>query len=755
MWAPQRSLIAVALSLASAACAPEPPADFSVDSARAHLTQLAGVIGARPAGTAPNAAARAYVVSALERAGFQVRVQDVEARRPGIGLAGRVRNVIGLLPGAQPDAIGIVAHYDSVPESPGAGDNALGVASALEAARVLVSRGARRWSLYVLLTDSEESGLLGAAALLEDPEVASRLRLVLNLDGMGGDAPVVLFETGPGSGWLTGVWARAAPIPRGASHFHEIYRRLPNDTDFSVFRRAGIPGLNFAAVGDSYVYHSRLDQPGRVTDAAILAAGASIVAIVDALEREDITRRTSDEASYTDLGGLAVLSWGPRVDLGLALIAVALGIAAIVRAAVDLWRRRGASAPIIAILWSVIGTAFVLAAMTGAVATLRAVREVYHPWYAHPERLLALLAAIAAASGATLARLSALLPQAWRPARTPSAVWLPALIVWTTLTAAAGWALPRVTFLCAVPLACAAAPVAAAGFRPAALRVSAFASGAATLVLFPRDAILLFPFLTALLGSAGVLVPIWVYPALGAGFAIYLAPPWAALILDLPARLMRAMLWPLALLAVASFAWAFMAPAYTPERPLRASMTLMVTPDGEGHLALASAEPLFAIGGDVPLLLPGRSDIPGVRFAARGAFSVSGRIAAPEPAGSVGTRISEDDGDAGVAVELEIRAATSGTSAAVLLPHGMEPRDSSLPGIVIGGRWRTRYVGIPEEGLTLRLILDPADLDRLGDARLWLQPPAGTAPPSVDASALWHMPGVAWDVLVRHELALR
>ncbi len=743
---------AIGLALAAAACAPAPPADFSTAAARAHLDQLAGVIGPRPAGTDANADARAYIIQALENAGFDVRVQDTEARRPEIGLAGRVRNVIGLLPGQRPDAIGIVAHYDSVPESPGGGDNALGVASALEAARVLASHGTRRWSVYVLLTDSEESGLLGATALLDDPEVAARLKTVVNLDSMGADAPVVLFEAGPGNSWLTGVWARAAPIPRGASYFYEIYRRMPNDTDFSVFRRAGIPGLNLAAVGDSYAYHSRLDRATRVTDAAIRGAGATTLAVVEALEREDITRRTSDEASYTDLGGLAALSWGPRVDLVLAVLAVVLGVVALVRCAANLCRR-GAGAPIVALLWTVIGGSLVLAAMTGAVSTLRAVREVYHPWYAHPERLLVLLVTMAAASVAVLARMSAILPKAWRPARAPGAVWLPALTVWVALTAAAGWGVPRVTFLCALPLLAAAGPIAAFGLRPAAARTAALASAAVTLVLFPRDAVLFFSFLTALLGLAGVLVPVWVYPALTAGFAIFLAPPLVALAVELPPRFTRALLWPLAALAVASFAWAFMATAYTPARPLRASMAQVVTPDGDGHVALASAEPLFAIGAGTPSLVPGRSDVPELRFAVRGAFSVSGRMAPPGPAGSVSARTSGSD--AAVVVELDILADAPGTSAAVLLPHGVSPRDSSLPGIAVAGRWRTRYVGIPAEGLTLRLTLDPADLARLDEARVWLQPPIGTAPSPGDAAAWWHLPGVAWDVLVRHELPLR
>ena len=40
----------------------------------------------------------------------------------------------------------------------------------------------------------------------------------------------------------------------------EIYQQLPNDTDFSIFKRAGLPGLNFAFIEGAVIYHTRLDD---------------------------------------------------------------------------------------------------------------------------------------------------------------------------------------------------------------------------------------------------------------------------------------------------------------------------------------------------------------------------------------------------------------------------------------------------------------------------------------------------------------
>ena len=81
-----------ALAVASLALCPgcsRPPSDFSIDNARAHLVQLASAIGSRPAGTAANARARAYLADVLTRSGFAVRIQTADATNARFGVSGR------------------------------------------------------------------------------------------------------------------------------------------------------------------------------------------------------------------------------------------------------------------------------------------------------------------------------------------------------------------------------------------------------------------------------------------------------------------------------------------------------------------------------------------------------------------------------------------------------------------------------------------------------------------------------------------
>ena len=150
------------VAVTAAACTAD--TRFSSQNARAHVNQLAGTIGSRPAGSDANRRAREYLVDQLRFFGYTVRVQEAEASRSELGLSAHVFNIIAVVPGASPDALGVMAHYDSRPTSPGAGDDALGTAVALECARLLASRRDRQHSIMVLLTDAEEEGLMGAAA---------------------------------------------------------------------------------------------------------------------------------------------------------------------------------------------------------------------------------------------------------------------------------------------------------------------------------------------------------------------------------------------------------------------------------------------------------------------------------------------------------------------------------------------------------------------------------------------------------------
>lgn len=79
----------------------------------------------------------------------------------------------------------IGAHYDAVPGTPGADDNATGVAVLLELARVFAI-SPLRFPLRLVAFDMEEYGMLGSAAYAQSlQEKGESLRLMLSLEMLG------------------------------------------------------------------------------------------------------------------------------------------------------------------------------------------------------------------------------------------------------------------------------------------------------------------------------------------------------------------------------------------------------------------------------------------------------------------------------------------------------------------------------------------------------------------------------------------
>jgi hypothetical protein len=718
-----RTACLLVLLVATTTGCSRPSGIFSDHNARAHVEMLAGTIGSRPVGTQANGRARAYVIDQLRLFGYDVRVQETDARRPDVGRTARVANIIATLPGERQEAVGLVSHYDSRADTPGAGDDAFGVAVSLEAARVIAASKPRRWTTMVLVTDAEEAGLMGAAALMNDPEVRDRLAAYINLEATGSAGPAMLFETGPGNAWLVRAWSRVAPRPRGGSFALEIYRRLPNDTDFSILRRHDIPGLNLALVGNSHVYHTSRDTPDRLDPSAVHDTGDNVIATIAALQHADITARTDRDAIYFDIGGRVALSYGPLVSWILTGAAVILGLFAWIRITRFLIREEGAGAWILGVLWALFGTALAIAAMVGATGLIRTSREVYHPWYSDPDRLLIFLGSIGGVIGWMMARAGRWIPARARGLRHPVVAWTSALPLWLALALLTAWAAPSASYLWTIPLL-------AAGlvFLVVPLRSVAAARAASVLVLgvsatfWLRDTVELFRFLTAVLGRMPFVTPVYAYAALVSVAGLMILPPLFAAIASTRALIRPALMTAVLLFIVAiSGMRTWLAPAYTNEQPLRASLRV-VQEDGAANAAwqLGALEPGVVLAPDAPggwspigreVVLPwGRLPQPfvfGTSTASIGAAPV--RVTAfdvsPLPTGGSTVRLAVIPGEPGLAVSF-------------VLPVELAPERTNLPGVVRSGRWSATFIAPPAEGIAWEASFARASPEQLRALRL-------------------------------------
>jgi hypothetical protein len=150
----------------------------------------------------------------------------------------------------------IVAHYDTVPASPGAYDNAAGTAAAIAAAVGLSGRGI---PAHVLLTDGEELGLSGARAVVRELSSSGRLAAVSTavvLDGGGRGRVAEAWLSAPelDAGVTTAFWGACKAHGYGAL----VRRPAPPSSDHAAFSEAGVPAVMFT-VNDTAILHQASD----------------------------------------------------------------------------------------------------------------------------------------------------------------------------------------------------------------------------------------------------------------------------------------------------------------------------------------------------------------------------------------------------------------------------------------------------------------------------------------------------------------
>ncbi|MFJ5618036.1 M28 family peptidase [Micromonospora sp. NPDC093243] len=288
-----------------------------------------------PAGSPANDQVRAHVEQVLRGLGLETQVQDTVAPEAGqlSGAAGgatlaRVRNVVAQLPGTDPTGrVFLVAHYDSVQTGPGGNDDAAGTSTILEVARALATGPRPRNDIVFVLTDAEEACLCGAAAFAASHPLAADGGVVLNLEARGSTGPVIMFETSRNNAKLVDVFARAAPHPVGTSFAVEIYRALPNDTDFTAFLDKNFVGLNSAYIDGGAIYHTPLDTPAAMDRASLQQHGDNALGLAREFGRTDLTDlRAGGDASYFPVPG-GLVHYPGWLTLPLALLALAAVVA--------------------------------------------------------------------------------------------------------------------------------------------------------------------------------------------------------------------------------------------------------------------------------------------------------------------------------------------------------------------------------------------------------------------------------------------
>jgi len=258
------------------------PARFRVDASLQSVRRLAGRIGPRETTSHAYARAAGWVERRFDATGYDVMRQRLSVPAGvswGVPVdAGRTWNVI-----AQPADFDpfrpyrlVGAHLDTVPQAPGAEDNASGVAVLLELARLAAGRRTGLPVVFVAFAAEEPRGdgdalhHFGSRAYVARMPVEERRNLtaMVSLDrvGVGRVVPVCTGGAGPASvqAALLTTAQRTGVAALGCDN---------TSSDHWSFELAGLPA---ARVGSTpyAAYHSAADLPGVVRPAQLRRVGA-------------------------------------------------------------------------------------------------------------------------------------------------------------------------------------------------------------------------------------------------------------------------------------------------------------------------------------------------------------------------------------------------------------------------------------------------------------------------------------------------
>lgn len=502
-----------------------PANEFSATRAHVVLRELVGENVPHPIGSAANARVRDRVVARFRALGYETRIQRRFACN-AVPLCGTVENVIA--GDLSRDAVVLTAHYDSVGAGPGASDDAAGVAAILEIARALRGRQFRN-PIAFAITDGEEAGLLGAEGFVADAELSRHAKTVIGIEYRGTSGPSFMFETSGRNAWLIRHLARSDMDRLFASSlFWTIYDLMPNDSDLTVFKRAGRDGVNFGAIGNVVWYHTPLDDLAHADLGTLQHHGENGLAVARALADADLDARSRDNAVFFDVVGLFLVRWPAPWTIWIAIASFVLLLVAA--------RRANPRAISIAVLL-VFATILVAAVAGFAIARIAQLRSGGLDWMAMPQ--WAIVAMWLTGIGA------ALIP--WRGKTHPFGY----AMVFHAAAVVLAMTLPGTSYLFLVPAIvmslCAIA-------RASVVVTSIAASVAAGLLLLPVSVMLY----TALGGLALPIIAVLV------ALVVMLAAP--AIAHARAAKIAFALAIVCALVSIAM-------PAATPERPRRLSLT--------------------------------------------------------------------------------------------------------------------------------------------------------------------------------------
>ncbi|KAG8872471.1 hypothetical protein FRB98_009577, partial [Tulasnella sp. 332] len=231
---------------------------------------------------------------------------------------------------SNPGAVLFSAHFDSVSTAPGATDDGMGVATLLQLVDYFAKYRPKRDVIFNI-NNGEEDGLNGAHAFLEHPWSALPT-VFLNLEGAGSGGRPQLFRT---SGTDVTKAFRSARHPHGNVVTADGFKAglVRSGTDFQIYTKAGMEGLDLAFYRMRSKYHTKYDSVANLGGRdslwammeASLGSGKALVDLVDAKGKD-----SGAEVIYFDVLGISMVVLEQNTLFILDVVALVIGPIAVV-----------------------------------------------------------------------------------------------------------------------------------------------------------------------------------------------------------------------------------------------------------------------------------------------------------------------------------------------------------------------------------------------------------------------------------------
>lgn len=303
-----------------------PKGEFSAERAMQYVENIA--VRPHEIGSSEHDIVRDYLLKELTNLGLKPEVQEGFSTNNiwGRNHSGYVENICAILKGNGDGKEGIlmVAHYDSTSVGPGAADDAAGVATLLETIRALKASTPLKNDVIFLISDGEEMGLLGAKEFVDKNPLLEDADMVINFEARGNSGPVVMFETGDNNGWFMKEFKKSVSNPIAYSFVYEIYKYMPNDTDFTLFKKAGMDGFNFSTIEGYETYHNFDDTAYNLNRSTLQQEGNYALDLVTHFGNLPLNTKKKGSSIYFTIANSAFIQYSSNLSIPLSILAVVL-----------------------------------------------------------------------------------------------------------------------------------------------------------------------------------------------------------------------------------------------------------------------------------------------------------------------------------------------------------------------------------------------------------------------------------------------